>query len=176
MSRLDYGGICILIMGSSYPAIFYCFSCGPIITGRNFFLGLISTTSIATFIMLMHPAMNTNRFRMCRAITFSILGLSAGIPFLYMFFNSSKYQEFYLPSRNGWTWLMGGVVYIGGALIYGFKVPEKYFPFKFDLVGSSHQIFHIAVIIGFSIMFKDALRIYNDSQSFVCPVVVPTKF
>ena len=48
-------------------------------------------------------------------------------------------------------WLIGGFVYIGGALIYGFRIPERCFPYRFDLVGASHQIFHVAVLGGFAI-------------------------
>lgn len=176
LGRLDYGGICVLIMGSSYPPIFYVFSCGPILEGRNFFLVLITLTSCTTFFMLMLPAMNTNKFRMCRSITFSILGLSAGLPFIYVALNSGRYKQFYLPTRDGLIWLIGGIIYIAGALIYGFRIPEKYYPFKFDLMGSSHQIFHVAVIVAFTVHFRDSLQMYLDSQTFVCPVVVPTTF
>lgn len=176
MSRLDYGGICILIMGSSYPPIFYAFSCGPILQGRNFFLFLITFTSMTTFFMLMLPALNKSKYRMCRAISFSILGLSAGLPFIYIFLMKEQYQQFYLPSLSIAPWLGGGFVYIGGALIYGFRLPEKYYPTKFDLLGSSHQIFHVAVIIGFAVMFQDAIRLYNVNKNFICPIVVPQKF
>lgn len=70
-------------------------------------------------------------------------------------------------------WLSGGFIYIGGALVYGFRIPEKCFPKTFDLIGSSHQIFHIAVLGGFAVQFNDALRLYNDSKTFVCPVEIP---
>ena len=84
MNSLDYGGICILIMGSSYPPIFYAFSCGPVLPERNFFLYMITFTSISTFLMFMLPVMNTDKYRMFRAVWFSILGLSAGLPFIYI--------------------------------------------------------------------------------------------
>lgn len=72
--------------------------------------------------------------------------------------------------------MLGGIVYIAGAMIYGFRIPEKFYPRKFDILGSSHQIFHIAVIVGFSIMFKDAIRIYRVNRDFVCPIEVPKTF
>lgn len=84
LSRLDYGGISILIMGSSYPPIFYCFSCKQVFWIRNCFLALITTTSTASFIATLHPIMNTPRLRSCRAWIFIILGLSAGLPFLFL--------------------------------------------------------------------------------------------
>ena len=44
-------------------------------------------------------------------------------------------------------------MYVTGALAYGFRVPEKYYPGKFDILGSSHQILHMGVITGFALMF-----------------------
>lgn len=84
LSRLDYGGICVLIMGSSYPMIFYSFSCSPIYGARNFFLALITLSSTATFIMTMSPEMNKKEYVKCRSFTFIFLGLSASFPFLYL--------------------------------------------------------------------------------------------
>jgi adiponectin receptor len=95
--------------------------------------------------------MNRAEYRMYRAISFIVLGLSAVTPFIYIAMMNDNYKQFALPTINGWIWLYGGLVYIGGALIYGFRIPEKLFPSKFDLIGASHQIFHIAVIGGFTI-------------------------
>ena len=83
LSRLDYGGISILIMGSSYPPIFYEFCCEPAYGVRNMFLAIITSTSCACFIVTMLPAMNAPKFRPFRGFMFIILGLSAGVPFVY---------------------------------------------------------------------------------------------
>ena len=41
-----------------------------------------------------------------------------------------------------------GALYIVGALLYGFRIPERFFtPGTFDLVFSSHQIFHVCVVV-----------------------------
>lgn len=83
-SRLDYGGICILIMGSSYPPIMYPFSCKPEFYARNIFLAIITTTCAITFIVIMMPSMNQPKFRAFRGFLFIILGLSAGAPLVYL--------------------------------------------------------------------------------------------
>ena len=83
LSRLDYGGISFLIMGSSYPPIFYIFACEPVYTTRNWFLGLITTTSSLAFFVTMLPSMSAPKFRPFRGFMFIILGLSAAIPFVY---------------------------------------------------------------------------------------------
>lgn len=41
---------------------------------------------------------------------------------------------------------LGGVLYIAGALMYAERCPERISPGKFDLFGSSHQIFHFAIL------------------------------
>ena len=151
LSRLDYSGISILIMGSSFPIVYYVFSCGEVFVYRYTFLAIITTNSLLTFVMMLVPFMNKPKWRMCRAISFILLGLSAGLPFIFVEINKRYNERFYLPSENGMPWLTGGFVYIGGALIYGFRLPERFFPFKFDLIGSSHQIFHMAVLGGFTI-------------------------
>lgn len=35
----------------------------------------------------------------------------------------------------------------GGAVIYACRVPERWYPGKFDLAGHSHQLWHAAVVL-----------------------------
>lgn len=150
----------MLIMGSSYPVIYYGFKCSPVYLDRNLFLALITTTCIATFIVMILPGMNTYRWTIVRALAYCVLGLSAGIPFLYMNATESYNWPYYLPAADGWPWLLGGLVYIAGAILYGCKIPERFVPITFDYIGWSHQIFHVMVLVGFTIHFNDAWRLY----------------
>lgn len=70
-------------------------------------------------------------------------------------------------------WLFGGFVYIGGALLFVARFPERYFPKKFDLIGSSHQLFHLAVLGGAAIHFNDSAKLYMERNQMVCPLVLP---
>ena len=58
LSRLDYGGISILIMGSSYAPYIYAFSCKPVYWVRDRFIVLITVTSIISFLATMSPTFN----------------------------------------------------------------------------------------------------------------------
>lgn len=135
---MDYGGICLLIMGSSYPPILYGFACGPVYPARNFFLCLITISCSITFLTLMLPSLNKGDVRTCRAITFISLGISAALPFVYFYLFSGYNQEFYLPTITVLPYLYGGAAYIIGAIIYSMRIPEYYYPKKFDIVGASH--------------------------------------
>lgn len=41
-----------------------------------------------------------------------------------------------------------GVFYAAGVVVYAARVPERWLPGGFDLVGHSHQLFHLLVIAG----------------------------
>ena len=38
-----------------------------------------------------------------------------------------------------------GVLYVGGAMLYGFRVPERFFAGRFDVFGS-HAVWHLCVV------------------------------
>lgn len=66
---------------------------------------------------------------------------------------------------------MMGVMYLVGAALYALRVPESLLPGRFDTLGASHQLFHIAVVLAavfhyftLSTMFMYRLR---NAQ---CPV------
>ena len=65
---------------------------------------------------------------------------------------------------------MGGAVYIGGALLYVFRIPERWYPKTFDNFGSSHQIFHLAVVAGCAIHFNESMRLFLNRKEIVCPI------
>ena len=51
--------------------------------------------------------------------------------------------------QMGWGWfVLEGVVYSTGTVIYAARAPERWAPGRFDMYGSSHQIFHVLVLGG----------------------------
>jgi adiponectin receptor len=52
--------------------------------------------------------------------------------------------EWDLPHTN---LIVMGAIYIFGAFFFVTGFPNMYYPGKFDLVGSNHQIFHLCVVI-----------------------------
>lgn len=52
-----------------------------------------------------------------------------------------------MDERMGMRWvIMEGLLYIAGAGIYAARVPERFAPGRFDLLGASHQVFHCLVV------------------------------
>jgi channel protein (hemolysin III family) len=138
LSRLDYASIALLIYGSTVPALYYGFYCEPNwLYVYSFFSAL---TCGACLVLGLSPKFRTNDWRLVRMSAFIACGLFGVVPFSHMFVVSDQQH---LEALYGL--LLMGFLYISGALMYGFRIPERYFPGRFDLVFASHQIFHMCV-------------------------------
>ena len=86
-------------------------------------------------------------WRGIRLMGFILLSASSLIPLLYAVLQPAEKQIYYSKFRV-MEYAAGGAVYLAGGMLYARKFPEKYFPHTFDIIGSSHQLFHICVVIG----------------------------
>ena len=94
--------------------------------------------------MVLHPLYTTGPYRWARTLIFLSLGCSAIVPVTH---NLLAYGFQRARDEMGLAWLLAsGGLYIAGALVYALRFPERKWPRTFDLVGSSHQVFHVAVV------------------------------
>ncbi|EMD61110.1 hypothetical protein COCSADRAFT_39811 [Bipolaris sorokiniana ND90Pr] len=142
-NKLDYLGIVFLIWGSFVPVLYYAFQDEPEL--RKTYWAMITTLAAGTSIVSTHPKFRTPALRPFRALMFVLMGLSAVFPVLH---GIQLYGIEHLRRSIGLDWiLLQGVLYISGAAIYAARVPEKWSPGKYDIWGSSHQIFHVLVVL-----------------------------
>lgn len=141
-SKLDYCGITILITGSFVPWLYYGFYCQ--IQPMIIYLTIVVVLGIMAMVVSLWDKFSESRFRPLRAAVFTTFGLSGVIPAIHYTILEGWLNAVYFASL-GWLILMG-VLYILGALIYTFRIPECLFPGKFDIWFQSHQIFHVLVI------------------------------
>ncbi|GJJ73392.1 adiponectin receptor [Entomortierella parvispora] len=148
-NRCDYVGIVFLIVGSFYPAIFYAFYCHQ--TFQIMYIAMISTFGAATIVVVLRPKFRTPQFRWVRSGLFLAMGLSGLFPVVHgiILYGFAMAQR---AIALNYMFCMGAA-YVLGALIYGSRVPECWFPGKFDNFAASHQIFHICVLIGCAVHF-----------------------
>lgn len=66
-------------------------------------------------------------------------------------------------------WLAGGLLYSVGAIIYALKFPECCGKGCFDIVGSSHQIFHLSIFMAAVVHFYASINEYHMRQDNPCP-------
>ncbi|EUC35108.1 hypothetical protein COCVIDRAFT_37420 [Bipolaris victoriae FI3] len=142
-NKLDYLGIVFLIWGSFVPVLYYAFRDEPEL--RKTYWAMITTLAAGTSIVSTHHKFRTPALRPFRALMFVLMGLSAVFPVLH---GIQLYGVEHLRRSIGLDWiLLQGVLYISGAVIYAARVPEKWSPGKYDIWGSSHQIFHVLVVL-----------------------------
>ncbi|KAG0205913.1 hypothetical protein BGX28_002555 [Mortierella sp. GBA30] len=162
-NRCDYVGIVFLIVGSFYPAIFYGFYCHK--TWQIMYISLISTFGAATIFVVMRPKFRSPQFRWVRSGLFLAMGLSGLFPIIH----GIVLYGFAMAQRAialNYMFCMGAA-YVFGALVYGSRVPECFFPGKFDNFAASHQIFHICVLIGCAVHFlgvTKAMAFWHDAN------------
>lgn len=141
-SKLDYCGIALLIMGSFVPWLYYGFYCHY--QPKVIYLSVVSVLGCLSIIVSLWDKFSEPTLRPLRAGVFMSFGLSGVIPAIHYGYMEGWFSQISQTSL-GWLALMG-LLYISGALLYALRVPERWFPGKFDIWFQSHQLFHILVI------------------------------
>ncbi|KAK6111526.1 hemolysin-III related family protein [Brugia pahangi] len=141
-SKLDYTGITLLIVGSFIPWIYYGFYCRlvPMIV----YLTMISVLGIAAVIVSLWDKFAQPHYRPLRAVIFIAMGLSSVVPALDILINDGI--SYLLNEASLFWFILMGILYIAGAVLYATRTPEKCFPGRFDLWLQSHQLFHMFVV------------------------------
>ena len=163
LACLDYAAITSLICGSFSTLVYYGFYCHPF--WRNLYLYILCGISFVGLILPFTSGFREAKSRLYRTLVFVILGLSCIVPLLHI------------------TWLAGlpigcwmhlvpvlfeGFFYLAGAYIYAMRLPEKYFPGKFDLIFHSHQLWHLFIVIGAYMHYQASLHFVHARLSKGC--------
>ncbi|KAL3427867.1 ADIPOR-like receptor SPBC12C2.09c [Phlyctema vagabunda] len=142
-NKLDYVGIVSLITGSFIPSIFYGFYCHPQL--QELYWTMICSLGLGCATVSIFERFRTPAWRPYRAGMFVAMGLSAVFPVLHGL-ELHGFQR--MREGMGLTWmLLEGFLYILGAGLYAARWPERSAPGSFDIWGSSHQIFHVLVVM-----------------------------
>eukprot|EP00761_Pharyngomonas_kirbyi_P014532 gb/GECH01014562.1/.p1 GENE.gb/GECH01014562.1/~~gb/GECH01014562.1/.p1 ORF type:complete len:323 (+),score=29.84 gb/GECH01014562.1/:1-969(+) len=149
LCQLDYCAINGLIMGSTTVAIYYAFYCHSLL--RNFYLGFMCLMSVPTFVLPWIRAFHTPQWRSIRAGCFYAFGFSGALALIHVLIKGaiqSDQDMMDVVFKFAPSLLTVGACYTAGAIVFASRVPERWAPGKFDVLFSSHQIFHCLVIGG----------------------------
>jgi adiponectin receptor len=166
LSRLDYAGITIMIAGSFYPLIYYSFYCHPWVL--RVYLTTISSMAAITFAITLVPAFGTSKYLMLRTGVFLSLGLFGVVPMIHLIWQFGIFDP-HVTVMIGPLLIMAAL-YIAGAVIYATRFPERFYPGRFDVWFSSHQLWHICVVAAALVHFVNALQHYEWRWQTTCNV------
>ncbi|UKZ85975.1 uncharacterized protein TrAFT101_001814 [Trichoderma asperellum] len=141
--RFDLVGIVVLTLGDFISGIYMVFWCEPL--ERKIYWSMIGVLGSLTIFIMVNPYFQGKKFRVFRALAFVGTGLSGFAPLIHgikMFGWSQMMKQSGMP-----YYLAEAGCLLLGALIYVTKFPESRFPGKFDIYGSSHQLFHFLVVL-----------------------------
>ncbi|CCW69968.1 unnamed protein product [Phytomonas sp. Hart1] len=160
----DYFGITFLVVGSFVPFCYYVLSQSPF--WRNVYLGMIFSFGtvglLGPFFQYWASVAFANK-----KILFYVCMVSSGMfPIFHI--------AFLLPKDVGSPYLMGlfmmMLLYGIGVFFYVFKLPEVFYPGKFDIYLSSHQIWHMFVLAAALTHFFNCIRMYADVGKTICTI------
>jgi len=136
LRTLDFGGIAANVLGSSWPVAYFTFYCHT--TVLYFYISMLS---IVTPLLLGMPFMKYfHKHNHLRTFLYTLTG---GFPaygyihFILIEGNSSELITIlFIP-------VFVAYLFFGtGMLLYVTRIPERFWPGAFDLLGTSHQIWH----------------------------------
>lgn len=112
----------------------------------------------------------TPEFRPIRALLFFSMGVSGVIPAVHKLFLFKDDPAAF--STLAYEVAMGAL-YGLGALLYAARIPERLKPGFFDIVGHSHQIFHILVVAGAYTHYEAGLMYLKWRDAVGCSATMP---
>ncbi|KIW85526.1 hypothetical protein Z517_00918 [Fonsecaea pedrosoi CBS 271.37] len=167
MLRVDYVGILTLILGSFFSGIYVGFYCEPLL--RWVYWSMIISLSLVTATLVLHPRLQGLKYRTLRAWAFILTALSGFAPIIHGLFLYG-WSEMWVRSGMPY-WLLEGLVYGIGAFFFVTRIPESIWPGAFDIWFSSHQFFHVLVVVASQIHLYGVWVAYdwNYQNQRVCP-------
>eukprot|EP00283_Hemiselmis_rufescens_P008523 CAMPEP_0173433126 /NCGR_PEP_ID=MMETSP1357-20121228/10684_1 /TAXON_ID=77926 /ORGANISM="Hemiselmis rufescens, Strain PCC563" /LENGTH=364 /DNA_ID=CAMNT_0014397807 /DNA_START=36 /DNA_END=1130 /DNA_ORIENTATION=+ len=152
--RFDMTGIALVIIASFLVGLHYGYWCHPFL-GKVYFtiVGVLSGIAIAW----PHMPKLLHNFNLSVAFFASFVAFAL-VPLFHWVsvvggLSSEQATLFF------WKLIATFGLYALGFLFYGAQLPERLYSGKFDIVGHSHQLWHIAVLLG-------ALEFYSAMQAY----------
>jgi len=159
LATLDYSGISIMIVGCYYPPLYYGFECFPKLQGS--YLLAISVLGCVGLVLGFLPVFSTPRFRVPRTLFYIIFGCFAIFPVPHLSI-LNQMKDFYPVILAE---ILMGSLYIIGAVFYSTRIPERWYPGKFDFGCSSHVIWHFFTIAAALTQLWTCLKCYEISKN-----------
>jgi len=142
-AQLDFQGVILLMWGATVPLLYYGFYCDFAL--QRTYSTLLSVLAVTCSMSTFQPRFCDPYLRPVRAATFGSLAIFTMVPVVHGIY---KYGWDIQSQRMGVVWVVITLVLnVSGATAYAFKMPERWCRRRFDILGASHQIFHLMVVL-----------------------------
>ncbi|OMH81921.1 Adiponectin receptor protein [Zancudomyces culisetae] len=168
-NRCDYVGIASLITGSCVPVFFYAFYCHDYL--KVLYISMIVILGVAVCYLSISPTFSLPEWRIVRAFTFVGMAASGVIPGIHSFL-AFGWAHTMQSLQLGYLSKMAAF-YTVAVAFYSTRVPERWFPGKFDIWLQSHTIFHCLVLAAAGYHYIGVLKAIHWAHihAAVCPAI-----
>jgi len=160
---LDLGGICASITASYISGIYYAFWCHPFL--QNFYM--ITVACFITTGLLFRNTFNKEEHLLYRLVYFIGFVVYGCVPTIHWIVINGGFESdevrLFLP-RIVTMYLLTGLAF----LFYAAKFPEVVLPGRFDILGSSHQWWHLFIFICLAYWYTTGLALAQFRNSGGC--------
>lgn len=143
-NQLDHLGIVLVIWGTGISGTHFAFYCDR--RSRLLHFAIMTAIGVGCAVFTLQPKFRQPTYRTVRFLLYSFLGASLFAPVVHGGFKFGLAQLAEMMDLKSFLGL--AVVNFSGAAIYAARIPERWFPGTFDLVGQSHNLMHVLVFLG----------------------------
>ncbi|PWY93122.1 HlyIII-domain-containing protein [Aspergillus sclerotioniger CBS 115572] len=163
--KLDYLGIVLTISTTCISVAYFAVHNNP--TLQFVYILFIVLCAAMVFHITLDVAMDGAHASPQRATVFLLLAASGLAPIFHVAWSEGKCGLLRIPLHSLTVTCSS---YAIGTVAYVTRFPERYWPARFDLVGASHQIFHVLVALGQIVHLSGLRRVLGRVHSGACAV------
>ncbi|KAF3915808.1 hypothetical protein ABW21_db0203874 [Orbilia brochopaga] len=154
---VDYTGISLLVAASILTTEYAAFYNEPV--SRTAYMSFTVVLGTIGVIFPWRPIFNRTDYRGFRVMFYVCLGASGFLPLAQLLYTrgAAWCMGFYLPLFKSL------LVYLSGATVYAYRIPERWRPGMFDFVGGSHNLWHLAVVGGVWFHWMALQQMFSDA-------------
>ncbi|KAI1212955.1 HlyIII-domain-containing protein [Annulohypoxylon truncatum] len=165
-NELDHLGIVLVMWGTGISGTYFAFYCDGFL--RNTYFAILSSTALGCGIFTLRPEFRKPAYRTTRFLMYCFLGASLFAPVVHGLFRFGR--EELEHAMELWSFLGLALINFTGAAVYAMRIPERWFPGTFDLLGQSHNWMHVLVLTGAVVRLEGLLTVTARWQLYgLCP-------
>lgn len=159
-NELDHLGIVLVMWGTGVSGAHFAFYCQPRL--QALYHVALTATAVGCGVFTLRPKFRQPTHRTMRFLMYCFLGASLFAPVVHGWCSVGLAA---LDDMMGLESFLGlALINFSGAALYAARIPERWFPGTFDLLGQSHNLMHILVFTGALVRLNGLLAVIGRWQ------------
>ena len=166
LQTLDYLGIGLQIFSTLQVFLYYSFYCQKEL--MLIYMNLVGAFNIISLIILTNKKFTSNEYRKLKVGCFLSQIAIFIVPLVHriLLYNDDIYDKVFREELG--YFILAFISFIFCIVFYLGLIPERFIKKRFDIFGSSHQIFHILCVIGSVFMYLALKKIMDQDTLLSC--------